>query len=161
MQLFIFLVLTCLRDCALTRVAMSLHESSQLVPEELRVQDVGLSKEGEAQKVSEAQKGPMEEVSTLKASCRGYVGRLGRQYKEIEVLLSDVANYEVVVRKVEILEQIFNSYESKFNKYYSFLEGSAAEDACEKFNAQDTNSVVELQIGSLTLKGECHHLGQK
>ncbi|KAJ8023743.1 hypothetical protein HOLleu_36273 [Holothuria leucospilota] len=81
----------------------------------------------------------MEELSTLKASCRGYLGRLGRQYKEIEVLLSDVTNYEVVVRKVEILEQIFDSYESKFNEYYSFLEGPAAEDACEKFNAQETN----------------------
>ncbi|KAJ8024877.1 hypothetical protein HOLleu_34913 [Holothuria leucospilota] len=94
---------------------------------------VELSKEGDAQK------GPMEELTTLNGSCGGYIRRLGREYKEIEVPLTDVCNYEVVVRKVEILKQLFNSYESKFNEYYSFLEGSAAEDAYEKFNAQEAN----------------------
>ena len=97
---------------ALTCVKMSLHESSQFVPEEPEVAV-------ETSKAEEPQKGLTEEIDTLKGYCRGYIGRLEREYKDIEALLTDVCNCESVIRKVEILEQLFNSYESKFNEYYS------------------------------------------
>ena len=114
-----------LHDSTSPHVEMNLHESSQTLAAQLP-------------KV-ESEKGLTEDLYVLKGSCRGYVGRLGRQYKEIEVLLADTRNHEVVIKKFDVLKQLFSAYESKFDEYYSLLEGAAAKEACDKFNTQEAN----------------------
>ena len=65
-------------------------------------------------------------VDSLKKSCTGYLGRLGRCYKEIELLLPDTSNYSEVLKKYGELENIFQIYRTKFDEYLSMLKEEGA-----------------------------------
>ncbi|XP_063962490.1 uncharacterized protein LOC135155922 [Lytechinus pictus] len=81
----------------------------------------------------------MDQVAALKQSCNGYLGQLGRRYKELEQLMLDRMNRDQVKTKYCQLIDLFSSYEGKFGEYVSLLSGKAESDANVVFNSQKLN----------------------
>ncbi|XP_063967618.1 uncharacterized protein LOC129271341 [Lytechinus pictus] len=81
-----------------------------------------------------------DNVTSLKHSCRGYIGTLSRLYKELEVLMADFENKDAVVQKHLQLERVFTSYKEKSDEYISELSGAEAEAASEKFERNVENN---------------------
>ena len=90
----------------------------------------------------------MEEQNALKQSCNGYLGQLGRRYKELEELLIDQRNREQVIKKREQLKSLFSIYELKHQEYVSLLTGEAKDEANNSFASHKMNFIeCDTRIG--------------
>lgn len=85
------------------------------------------------------------EITWLRKSCVGYVGRLGRCYKELEVLLADTTNYDLVVKKYEQLKGVFQAYEVKIAEYHEKLSGTEKESAMAQNEVSKKNHAEFIQ----------------
>ena len=80
-----------------------------------------------------------DQVAALKQSCNGYLGQLGRRYKELEHLLMDQRNRDLVLKKHDQLKSSITLYEGKYEEYVSLLIGDAETDANKAFASQKLN----------------------
>jgi len=81
----------------------------------------------------------MEDQAALKKSCNGYLGDLGRRYKQLEQLLLDRDNYSVVVKRYDQLKGVFSLYEEQYMEYVTTLDGDIKTDASKVFASQQQN----------------------
>ncbi|PIK41945.1 hypothetical protein BSL78_21208 [Apostichopus japonicus] len=94
---------------------------------------------GDSESDKSSAKDATDDAATLKRSCSGYVGRLGRHYKELEILLATYSNHEEVNAQNESLKGLFCKYEARFNEYLSTLEGSDVQAASDQFELNQNN----------------------